>query len=313
MAGFSGGGAQAIGPALIFGGVFEQNSASGDAGGGLNAGASATISGTRFLTNSGYYGGGVFVGGPLWMTGGSLAGNSAVGAGGGADLESGGALTGTLIQDNRCGGCNPYGGGGVWSMGDLKVNAARFAGNTTGSVGGGLAFGTGAGVPVGTLTVVNTLFAANAAPFGAAIVAANAASIQIAHTTIASPTQASGAAIYIAFSTTDISNTIVASHTVGIEGVSAAVTETHNLFFGNGADTAGTVTGGLGSFVGDPRFVDPAAGDYHLTALSAARDTGVDAGVAVDFEGDARPIGGGFDIGYDESRARLAFVPSVRR
>lgn len=310
-AGFAGGGARAIGPALIFGGVFEQNSAPGDGGGGLNAGSAATISGTRFITNSAYYGGGVFVGGPLWMTGGSLAGNSAVGAGGGADLESGGALTGTLIQDNRCGGCNPYGGGGVWSTGDLVVNSARFAGNSTGSVGGGLAFGTGA--EAGSLKVVNTVFAANAAPVGAAIVTRYAASVQIVHTTIASPTQVSGAAVYLAFSTADISNTIVASHTVGIEGVSSAAVETHNLFFGNGADTAGTVTGGGGSFVGDPRFVDPAAGDYHLTALSAAQDAGVDAGVAVDFEGDARPIGGGFDIGYDESRARLAWVPSVRR
>lgn len=315
VAGYSGGGARAIGPALIAGGVFEQNSAPGydgnGGGGGLNAGGAATISGTRFLTNSGYFGGGIYSSGPLWMTGGLLAGNSAAGAGGGADLEGGGSITRTLIENNRCGGCGTYGGGGVWSWEDLSLHSVRFVANTTGGPGGGLAFGIGAGAR--TLIAVNSLFAANGSPAGAAIAAANATSIQIVHATIASPTQAPGSAIYIAYSPAVISNTIVASHTTGIEGFASTVVETHNLFFGNGADTAGTVTGGAGSFMGDPRFVNPAAGDYHLTPLSAARDAGANAGVLVDFEGDARPIGGGFDIGYDESRARLAWVPTVRR
>ena len=310
-AGYAGGGATAMGPALIFGGVFEQNSAPSFGGGGLDADVSATISGTLFLTNSGLYGGGIFASGAVWMTGGRLAGNVATGAGGGADLEGGGALTRTLIQDNRCGGCGTYGGGGVWSMADLRVNSVRFVGNSAGSVGGGLAFGTGS--TAGSLVVVNSLFAANSAPAGAAIVGANAASVQIVHTTIASPTQASGAAISLAFSPAAISNTIVVSHAIGIDALSSTAVETHNLFFGNTVDTAGTVTGGVGSFMGDPRFVNPAAGDYHLTPLSAARDAGANAGVAVDFEGDTRPIGGGFDIGYDESRARLAWVPSVMR
>ena len=109
------------------------------------------------------------------------------------------------------------------------------------------------------------------------------------------------------------SNTIVASHSVGISGASATVIQTYNLFFGNGSDTSGSVSGGAGSGGGDPRFVDPAAGDYHLTALSAARNTGANAGVPVDADGDPRPIGGGFDIGFDETRAGGAFVPSAAR
>lgn len=124
---------------------------------------------------------------------------------------------------------------------------------------------------------------------------------------------AAGSAINIDTASASITNTIVASHAVGINGTASTVTENYNLFFGNTADTAGTVSGGVGSGGGDPRFVDPAAGDYHLTALSAARNTGVNAGVAVDFDGDPRPIGGGFDIGYDETRNGGAFVPSVLR
>lgn len=311
LAGYGGGGAYGNGQTQIFGGVFRQNSAPGYGGGGLNAGNAASISGTQFLTNSGYYGGAIYAGGAVWMTGGLLAGNSAVGSGGGADLEGGGAITGTRIQDNRCGGCGPYGGGGVWSVGDLRVTAARFAGNSTGSVGGGLAFGTGA--TAGSLIIVNTLFAANVAPAGAAIAVGGAASAWIVHTTIASPTLASGSAIDVASSTANISNTIVASHALGINGSASTVAENYNLFFGNTTNTAGAITGGMGSGGGDPRFVDPAAGDYHLTALSAARNTGVNAGVAVDFDGDPRPIGGGFDIGYDETRSGGVFVPSVLR
>jgi len=51
----------------------------------------------------------------------------------------------------------------------------------------------------------------------------------------------------------------------------------------------------------DPRFVDPAGRDYHLSAGSPARDA-VDVGPARDFEGDLRPRGGRFDLGADEAQ-----------
>ena len=56
----------------------------------------------------------------------------------------------------------------------------------------------------------------------------------------------------------------------------------------------------------DALFVNRAAGDYHLAAGSAAIDRGTAAGApAVDFEGQARPSGAGYDIGADEF-----FVPA---
>jgi hypothetical protein len=51
----------------------------------------------------------------------------------------------------------------------------------------------------------------------------------------------------------------------------------------------------------DPRFVDPAGRDYHLSIGSPARDA-VDTGPARDFEGDPRPRGGRFDLGADEAQ-----------
>jgi hypothetical protein len=42
------------------------------------------------------------------------------------------------------------------------------------------------------------------------------------------------------------------------------VTQDYNLFYGNTANTGGTVGGGANSVIGDPAFVNPAADDYQL-------------------------------------------------
>lgn len=59
-------------------------------------------------------------------------------------------------------------------------------------------------------------------------------------------------------------------------------------------------TGVVGAANMDPRFVDLAGGDYHLSSNSPAKDL-VDAGPGTDFEGEARPRGARFDIGADEA------------
>ena len=66
---------------------------------------------------------------------------------------------------------------------------------------------------------------------------------------------------------------------------------------GDGAIHTGTV-----NIWGDPAFLDPHGGDYHIGPGSAALDAGVDAGVVVDIDGDGRPQGSGHDIGADEFR-----------
>lgn len=96
-------------------------------------------------------------------------------------------------------------------------------------------------------------------------------STQIVHTTIASPTLANGAAIHIVTGTVGITNRI------------------------------GSVTTGAHLVFGAPSFASPFANDYHLQVASAAIDVGVKAGVFNDFEGQPRPQGLGFNMGYDES------------
>jgi hypothetical protein len=53
--------------------------------------------------------------------------------------------------------------------------------------------------------------------------------------------------------------------------------------------------------------------DYHLGPGSAAIDAGTNAGVTTDFDGEARPQGSGFDIGFDESTLHDVFLPLIMR
>jgi hypothetical protein len=64
-------------------------------------------------------------------------------------------------------------------------------------------------------------------------------------------------------------------------------------------------------------FVDPSNFDYHLLSTSSAVDTGTSAGApTVDFDGDSRPQGPGYDIGADEYVAQgplefLIYFPHI--
>jgi hypothetical protein len=107
-----------------------------------------------------------------------------------------------------------------------------------------------------------------------------------------------------------VTDTIVSGYSVALTGTGIA--EDYNLFFGNGANAPTALSGGH-SFVADPLFINPAAGDFHLTPRSPASDAGIDVGLVTDFDGDPRPFGFGFDIGFDELDTAELFLPLVLR
>lgn len=130
--------------------------------------------------------------------------------------------------------------------------------------------------------------------------------LTLLHNTITSPTIGYGAAVVVG-NTTPLSNTIVsayltntivASYTLGIENLFGRVNEDYTLFSGVTTPYSGTIMSGGHSITGTAAFYDTAM--YTLTAASAALDAGVNAGVSTDFQGDPRPLEAGIDIGWDE-------------
>jgi hypothetical protein len=174
-----------------------------------------------------------------------------------------------------------------------------FSDNVAGSGGG--VFLDGSGTPRQQL--VNVLFAHNRATGnGAAIDVGFNPQVHLIQVTIVSPTVPSGAAeaVYVGGgATVYITNSLVASTTVGIRRSSGTVLENYNLFDNVTTPYTGGVTSGGNSVTGTVAFYDTTY--YTLTAASAAIDQGTNAGVTSDYFGSPRPHGLGYDIGYAES------------
>ncbi len=81
----------------------------------------------------------------------------------------------------------------------------------------------------------------------------------------------------------------------------------HQLFFANpkNYDLELIPGAGEGDVVGDPKYIDPGAGNYHIQPDSAAIDRASSGGApSVDIDSQTRPGGAAFDIGADEVPAR---------
>ncbi len=294
----NGGGLATSGSAILSGDWEVSNNTAGEDGGGIWANSRLIGVNGRIENNrSGGSGGGYYGGLALLLVDGTVfAGNQAGGDGGGAYAFDGTAVDNALFEDNTATGA----GGGLFLQRFAHITGTHFLNNAA-DLGGGLAISrarTGASVQF----VNNSLFARNtAATSGTDLYYNQPRPINLIHNTFAQAGQAAGTAVYVVTGTVNVTNTIIASHAVGIENGGGIVTEDYNLFFANGVNTQGAVGGGANSLVGDPAFANPAVDDYHLTIGSAAIDRGTDAGVSADFEGDPRPQGMAPDLGYDES------------
>ncbi|MFO7540285.1 MAG: PKD domain-containing protein [Chloroflexota bacterium] len=336
-----GGGAYIGGNAQLDRAWFEGNAAV--YGGGLYVWGDIDLTDTTLLNNTAHEdGGGVFVIGNIQGVQVRFAGNV-------SDDDGGGILglgsihlvdsmfTGNIARNGSGGGIrrpipalassaatqNPtlaltrtqfisntalFSGGGVAASTSLLVNSSTFVGNAAHN-GGGVYHGSGSGL------VVNSLFARNTAHNTAAALALDSSDVMvIKHATIIGDTGQNVPGITLNSGSFLLENTIMARHAVAIRNLGGVFHQDYNLFYQNGANIVGNFSGGDHNVSGDPKFVAPESGDFHIGAESAALDAGVAAGVMVDFEGDSRPLGSGFDIGFDEADLitglAIAYSPS---
>lgn len=244
-------------------------------------------------------------------------------------------LSDNLIEGNSAGktGAQEDGyGGGVAINGDqvtLERNLIRNntaigflhpTGNTYGGLGGGIHI---RGNPI----LRNNVIVENHATYRGSGLYVRGSAPELYHNTIAQNTGANDATgIYVAeASSTEraqpkLWNTIIVSQTVGIyvkgDVIKNIVNADGILWFGNTDNTGGTGTFFLSNeHTGDPLFVAPPNGDYHINPGSAAIDNGVATNTTTDIDGEPRfsiP-----DLGADEYWApgalKRVYLPLVVR
>ncbi|MGD8473793.1 MAG: right-handed parallel beta-helix repeat-containing protein, partial [Anaerolineae bacterium] len=235
-------------------------------------------------------------------------GSGAAGYGGGISvLQSQATLTGVSVGANVAssdgdgygGGLYMVAAGGTVSGTTVMSNTATFS-HTAASLGGG--FYVKNGRPA---TLTNNVIASNQAhSFGSELWLGSdegsATEVILLHNSFAG----TGQGLYLGSSVTaTLTDTIISGYDgSGLYADNSALAELEaTLWHANGADSAGpgTIVSQTNVY-GDPAFVDPTGGDYHITLSSAAINQGVDAGVGTDIDGQPRPYGSGYDIGADE-------------
>lgn len=286
--------------------------------------------------------------GPITLMNNEFANNSTGGNGGGLAWYD--CYTKMVVRDNTFTGNEAANGAGLYAKVDhmsmpcsvARIDHNTFTGNTATAQGGGGVFDGNSSMDTEAMLTRNTMLSNTAADGGGFALLGTKADVSnniVAKNT--STTTTGGAGLYtewatltllfntvadndgsgllLSYSDVGITNTIVASNTVGVNVLTATnMVDLHTTLWGsdeaeNGDNliingTAMTVTDDLsgynvttdGNISGDPAFVDAANNDYHITKGSTATDRGVRVSTMLaDIDNDSRP-NGGFDIGADE-------------
>jgi hypothetical protein len=291
------------------------NTFSDNTGGGLYLGGEYTLQtgnekviGNTFTGNSNGLGGGILLWNapPAIVARNIIVNNNANQGAGIYSFHNDPTLSRNLIIANQAGT-----GGGLYLLGyDGSMDSNLVASNSAGRVGGLYLDG-------GAATVSNNMFSENRSnTYGSGIAIDRSQSGRFMNNTIARNTGGDGMGITVmANNQIAFTNTIIVSQSIGIFiplDINKNTVLMEGTLWGSGVWANGQDWAGSGTFYtgtvnvwGDPGFVDPDYGDYHIGYGSAAVDAGVDAGVYNDIDGEARPAGAGFDIGADELQAAL--------
>ena len=276
-----GGGVRVISGASVFRHNRFSSNTSGYGGAMYLMWAQALVEGNQFQGNTGRYGGALYLSGANSTIVGNVIRDNQASFGAGIGINGGSpvVLSGNLILDN---------------VADYAGGAVRISGNDA--------------------EMRNNIMAGNQAPEGAGIYFTQAAPV-LEHNTFARNDGGDGVGVYVGpDATVSLTNTILAGQAVGITVTVGSTAKTWStLWHDNASDWDGAgIIQRHSDRRGDPLFLRPEDGDYHIGAGSAAIDAGVDAGVATDIDGDPRPVGVAPDIGADEWRHGV-YLPRVAR
>lgn len=310
--------------------VIADNTIYGNAahdGGGvyLDQGAGFLLRGNTIVSNTAERaGGGLVVHGTLVTMIDNVVSENSASFGGGLDIEySDAVLQGNTFRANSA----TSAGGGVYVFNSTAKLETSFVVSNTAQRGGGLAiFGWYYHDPVPwpwrDSAWVNTLVADNQASIEGTGIYISGSPLHLWHTTLARNGGGNGSGVAIGnwnpwsssgTSTVDLRNTILVSQSVGLSVVDDSTVGIDGILWYNTPITVSQAPGAVVSvqnqITGDPAFLDPGGGDYHLGAASAGRDVGIVTGVPKDLDGQVRPMGFGYDLGADEySEAALSLV-----
>ena len=319
IAEYGGGLYLAEGAAALSGNAVTSNTA--EQGGGLYLhDSAATLSGNEIGSNQADYGGGLFLSkGAAQIDNNLIVANTVLTRGGGLLLwrSEEAVLDFNSIVSNTA----AHGGGVYLDESPATLNGNTIAANVAGE-GGGLYFDRSAAM------LTNNVVADNEASVAGSGFYILASSPLLLHSTIARNAGGDGRGLYVTddgkyASNVDLTNTILVGQEVGVN-VTAGITLVSRAtleatLWGSGAwanttdwSGAGLIVTGTRNYRGDPDFVEPGAGNFHIGVLSAALDRGVFAAVRDDMDGDPRPQGEGYDLGADETGLALSKRASPR-
>jgi len=232
----------------------------------------------------------------------------------------------TFIQNSASfgGGLFLYLGGPIGTV--SLINETMILSNTA-DHGGGIFITNDEGG--GGVTLTNTVIADNQAIVeGAGVYITTAPSVHMLHTTLANNVGGDGCGVCIGEltlfpwqvsgpSTVTFTNTILTNQIIGL-GITGGSTVNINsiLWHSDPITVSQSITATLvvqNQHTGDPAFLNPDGGDYHIGKASAARDTGVPSGVTHDIDGERRPMGPAWDMGADEFFINYIFLPLTTR
>lgn len=302
-------------------------------GGGIFAfGSTLTLTNNTLVNNIASSGGGMYLMRGTAEVSNNVVSNNSADDGGGLSLSSAVTVHNNLIKDNAAtsngGAIMVYGvatitqniisgnaarwGGGIYlSYSSAWVNQNVVISNTATNAGGGIHFSDS------PATLDSNLFVENASPQGSGVYLFLYAigTTKLRHTTFARNIGSAGVYVWGSAGVLSMTNTILVSHTTGIEVAAGGTAMLEGTLWGDGvwandSDWAGAgklITGTVNLWAA-PEFVNADMNDYHLLPTSPAIDAGIATGLGNDLDDDPRPAGMGYDIGADEQSGPVLWV-----